>query len=413
MSVFCLTTACVRTRLKYSSEPPAILALPSAIPMNLSSTELICSRDTSLSSAMAMPNFWTSRASSCLSTLAASCSPRLMSRMAARCVPASSSLAIRGDPILYDLCRTSRILSHQGSCCRDLLLKARRELDRFALSREAYAVAVDFFDGGRRQPACRLGQRLHQRPQDQECNDQHQGSAGDLLGKLSEPGLLPQRRSVHRPQRHASLERLVEDIQLVAAILFQADGFLDQLCKAFDVGVAHRRGGRLAVGIDLLPVIQHHADIETLQYADRLLHIREGAIDFEITRAALCARTRSRGDGGLCACGRRSHRISRRRSARNRGRTRGARRLIAQGTGYAFRPVAALAHLVAGLFAAHRRLLRIIVLTRLFGDRVVQIRGDGGVYASRSDHRFEQFDDAPLIAFLEFACVFELPGAGG
>jgi hypothetical protein len=42
-------------------EPPARFALPSAMPMNFSSTEVICSRDISLSSAMAMPNFCTSR----------------------------------------------------------------------------------------------------------------------------------------------------------------------------------------------------------------------------------------------------------------------------------------------------------------------------------------------------------------
>ena len=55
-----------------------------AMPMKLSSTEVICSRDICLSSAMATPSFCTSRASSCFSTLAASCSPRLMSKIAAR-----------------------------------------------------------------------------------------------------------------------------------------------------------------------------------------------------------------------------------------------------------------------------------------------------------------------------------------
>src|ERR1700735_5858380 len=99
--------------------------------MNLSSTEVICSRDTSLSSAMAMPNFCTSRASSCLSTLAASCSPRLMSRIAARCVPARSPdlLAIGGDPILHDLRGPLRILPDQGPRGRDLLLKTGLQLD--------------------------------------------------------------------------------------------------------------------------------------------------------------------------------------------------------------------------------------------------------------------------------------------
>src|ERR1700683_2174633 len=134
-----------------------MLALPSTTPMKVSSTEVIWSRDTSLSSAMAMPNFWTSRASSCLSTLAASCSPRLMSSMAARCVPASSSLAIRGDPVLHDLCGTPGVLPHQGSRGRDLLLKTGREFDGLALSRQAEAIAVDVLADGRGPPR-RLGE---------------------------------------------------------------------------------------------------------------------------------------------------------------------------------------------------------------------------------------------------------------
>src|ERR1700675_2370238 len=122
-----------------------MFALESATPMNLSSTEVICSRDTSLSSAIAIPNFCTSRASSCLSKLAASCSPKLINRMAARWVPASSSglLAIRRDPVLHDLCCTPRILPDQRSRRGDLLLETGSELDGVALPREAHAIALD------------------------------------------------------------------------------------------------------------------------------------------------------------------------------------------------------------------------------------------------------------------------------
>src|SRR5580692_8157309 len=123
-----------------------MFAFESATPMNLSSTDVICSRDTSLSSAIAIPNFWTSRASSCLSRLAASCSPKLISRMAARCVPASSSglLAIGGDPVLHDLRRTPWVLPDQGSGSRDLLLETGGEFDRLAaLPRNAQTIAVE------------------------------------------------------------------------------------------------------------------------------------------------------------------------------------------------------------------------------------------------------------------------------
>src|ERR1700690_1427501 len=169
--------------------------------MKVSSTAVICSRDTSLSSAIAIPSFWTSRASSCFSTLAASCSPRLISRMAARCVPARSSglLAIGGDPILHDLCCAPRVLPHQRPRRRDLLLEARGEFDGFAaLTRDAHAVALDVAGLGAcgTAPRRRLGQRLHQRPQHQERDYQYQNGADDLFGELRDPRRLPQRRTV-------------------------------------------------------------------------------------------------------------------------------------------------------------------------------------------------------------------------
>ena len=120
-----------------------MFALPSATPMKVVEHRASSARAIlSLSSAMAMPSFCTSRASSCLSTLAASCSPRLMSKIAARCVPARSSglLAIGGDPILHDLCGALRILPDQGPRRRDLLLETRGEFDGFAaLPRDAHA----------------------------------------------------------------------------------------------------------------------------------------------------------------------------------------------------------------------------------------------------------------------------------
>src|SRR5882757_2065006 len=129
--------------------------------MKVSSTEVIWSRETSLSSAMAMPSFCTSRASSCFSKLAASCSPKLMSKIAARCVPASSSglLAIGGDPILYHLRGTLRILPHQGSGGCDLLLETWVELDRrTVLARQAHPVAREQIIGIGGQPRGRLGE---------------------------------------------------------------------------------------------------------------------------------------------------------------------------------------------------------------------------------------------------------------
>src|SRR5580693_3864316 len=236
-----------------------MFALPSATPMKLSSTEDICSREISLSSAIAMPSFCTSRASSCLSTFAASCSPRLMSRIAARCVPARSPglLAIGGDPILHDLRGPLRILPDQRAGCRDLLLKTGLQLDRrTALLGEAYLVARGLLY---RYRPCRFGERFHERAQDEECHQQHQRRADDLLPELGDPRSLPDRQSLDRPRRRVRLEGLIEDVDLITAIVLEADGLAHELREALDVLLAHRARARLAVGIRFLPVVEHHA----------------------------------------------------------------------------------------------------------------------------------------------------------
>src|SRR5580693_4183682 len=224
-----------------------MFALPSATPMKLSSTEDICSREISLSSAIAMPSFCTSRASSCLSTFAASCSPRLMSRIAARCVPARSPglLAIGGDPILHDLRGPLRILPDQGARCRDLLLKTGLQLDRrAALLGEAYLVARDVLDRDRPR---RSGERFHERPQDEKRHEQHQPRADDLLPELGDPRSLPDRHSLDRSRRRVRLEGLVEDVDLITPIVLEADGLAHELSEALDVFRAHRTRGGLAV----------------------------------------------------------------------------------------------------------------------------------------------------------------------
>src|SRR5579871_2810165 len=197
MSAFCLPTAWVSTRRTKSGEPAAMLAFSSATSMKLSSTELICSRDTCLSSAMAMPSFCTSRASSCFSTFAASASPRLISRIAARCVPARSSglSAIGGDPLLHDLRGALRVLTDEGARRSQLLLEAGLQLDRVAaLRREAQPVIADIAAlRSARGPRPRAGQRLHQRAQHQEGDEQHQARADALLGELRDPGVVPHR----------------------------------------------------------------------------------------------------------------------------------------------------------------------------------------------------------------------------
>src|SRR6202044_1151855 len=134
----------------------------------------------------------------------------------------------------------------------------------------------------------------------------------------------------------------------------------------------------------------------------------QSAVDLEIAGTALRAGSRAaRRRGGLRGTRRaRSGRgIARSGGVGDGGRARSARRLVAQRPGNSFRAVAAPALLVAGLLAAHRRLLRVVVLPRLLGNRVIHVGGDRRTHPAGADHGFEQIDDALLIAFFELARV--------
>src|SRR5882724_6101679 len=74
---------------------------------------------------MAAPMRCTSLAPMCLNTCAASCSPSVSKRIAARSVPVRSASflsIILGHPTSYDLCYALRILVHQRARLHYLLL---------------------------------------------------------------------------------------------------------------------------------------------------------------------------------------------------------------------------------------------------------------------------------------------------
>src|SRR5579864_465312 len=88
------------------------------------------SRDTLESFAIAAPMRCTSLAPMCLSTCAASCSPSVSNRIAARSVPerCASFLSFIGcHPAAHDLRHPLRILVHEGARLQDLLLVIRRD----------------------------------------------------------------------------------------------------------------------------------------------------------------------------------------------------------------------------------------------------------------------------------------------
>src|SRR6185312_1262348 len=111
--------------------------MPSAVcwPMSSdrrSSTLSTCSRLTLLSPAMAVPTVCTSRALKCFRTSAASSSPRVSNRMAARCGPSIGtcfgSAGIFVHPVLYDLRDLLGILPYHASRRFDPFLIIERRL---------------------------------------------------------------------------------------------------------------------------------------------------------------------------------------------------------------------------------------------------------------------------------------------
>ena len=83
--------------------------------------------------------------------------------------------------------------------------------------------------------------------------------------------------------------------------------------------------------------------------------------------------------------------------------------MVAERTGNSFRAVGRFSHVAAGLFAAHRRLLRIVIFVGLLGLSEVQISRDRRAHAAGSHDRLQKLDDAPLIGLFELARMFELP----
>ena len=92
---------------------------------------------------------------------------------------------------------------------------------------------------------------------------------------------------VLRTLNQFAAEGLIHDIELIAAIVLESDRFAHQLREALEVRIAHGLRGDLAVLARFLPVIEHHADAQALQGADRLLDVGERAVHLEIARALL------------------------------------------------------------------------------------------------------------------------------
>src|SRR3984957_2896685 len=121
-------SASTSTLRRNSSTPSPTEVCVSATAEKLASVSLTSSRETPERRAIAMPTRCTSFAPMCLSTCAASCSPRLKSKIAARSVPVrfSTRSFILSNPGAYDLRDALRVLTHERACLRKLLLIGKR-----------------------------------------------------------------------------------------------------------------------------------------------------------------------------------------------------------------------------------------------------------------------------------------------
>src|SRR5580698_9791443 len=165
LAAFSSPSALVMTLRRNSSTPTPTEVWRPTPSENEDSTPLTSSRDTFCSCAIAAPIFCTSRAPMCLSTCAASCSPSVSSRIAARSVPLRSSLPPAGaslidrHPVADHLRDALRVLVHQRAGIGDLLIIGNgrsgwRRMDGTAAGLTAVAVMMRYATAQRRGAAC-------------------------------------------------------------------------------------------------------------------------------------------------------------------------------------------------------------------------------------------------------------------
>src|SRR5690606_10009859 len=144
--------------------------------MNTSSTELASSFETLPSVAIAVPSRCTSFGLMYFNTSAASASPSVRSRSAARSVPerCADSAFIGAHPFLDDLGDTRRVVAGDAARRRDLLVEARPGERRVALH-EADRGAGGIARHDLRRRAGVAGQQApEERPHDAEGDREHQ-----------------------------------------------------------------------------------------------------------------------------------------------------------------------------------------------------------------------------------------------
>src|SRR5690348_8728926 len=193
-------SAFTRILRMYSSVPtPSEVCRPMSS-SSLSSALVTCSRLTLVSAAIAVPMVCTSRALRCLSTSAASCSPRVSSRIAARWAPVIGAscwlVAIFAYPVPHDLRHLPGVFADQAASLADALFVLER--GRGTGKPRRLAIGLRLIGHAYRNLRPRRGQRLgigraarhaaQQRAQQAERHQQGDQHADPCLIRSIAPG---------------------------------------------------------------------------------------------------------------------------------------------------------------------------------------------------------------------------------
>ncbi len=199
--------ASTSTLRRNSSAPTPTEVWLSTVCANSEMTPRTSSRETLASFAIAVPMRCTSLAPMCLSTWAASVSPSVSSRMAARSVPLrlASRRSVRSligpYPAAHDLRDSLRILGHQRARLGELLLVRERGGGGVLVCRRKCGSSSrlrrrgrEGLTPGRSRQTHGSDESSHERPQHREHQHEHHHQAGDDAQQAPDEGCLPKRR---------------------------------------------------------------------------------------------------------------------------------------------------------------------------------------------------------------------------
>ncbi len=122
-----------------------------------------------------------------------------------------------------------------------------------------------------------------------EHENQNRDEPGEDLRHVAHERLFPDRLLFELTRRSGGffVERRVDDVHAVAALLVVADGILDQLRYVVELVGCERRALGLPVRAGRTHVVDEDSNCESLQAAGWRLGVRHAPIDFVVAGALL------------------------------------------------------------------------------------------------------------------------------